>query len=210
MIAALMFYGIFVSTLVALGAVAAEWLARRAEIPVRWVWTAAMLAMLGFIGVAPFRGSTPVTTTLNLPGAQPLEIASTSAGGFSVASVARQVAGIEREILLDPMRRSVGFVQSRLPESAGNYLIALWLIGTLVLVTLMIAVYLRFKRERRTWPVATLCGVDVRIAPDAGPAVIGVVRPDIVVPRWLLARTDDEQKLVIAHETEHMRALDPM
>jgi hypothetical protein len=40
--------------------------------------------------------------------------------------------------------------------------------------------------------------------------VIGVIRPDIVVPRWLLARSDDEQQLVIAHETEHMRARDPM
>jgi hypothetical protein len=71
-------------------------------------------------------------------------------------------------------------------------------------------VHLRFKRGRRRWPVATLCGVNVRVAPDSGPAVIGVVRPDIVVPRWLLARTDEEQRLVIAHETEHVRALDPM
>lgn len=210
MIAALMFYGIVVSTLVGLGAVAAEWLARRAEIPVRAVWAGAMLAMLAFIGFAPYRGSAPVAPTLNLAGVQQVQISSTSAGGFSLESIAQRVADLERGMLVEPMRRSIAFVQGRLPESAGNYLIVLWLIATATLVVLMIAVHLRFKRDRRRWPVTTLCGVNVRVAPDSGPAVIGVVRPDIVVPHWLLARTDDEQKLVIAHETEHMRTRDPM
>jgi beta-lactamase regulating signal transducer with metallopeptidase domain len=210
MIAALMLYGIVVSALVAIGAVAAEWLARRAGIAARLVWTAAMLVMLALIGFAPFRGSASITPTLNLAGGRQTQITSASAGGLSWTTVAQRVADIERGILLEPIRRSIAFLQSRLPESAGNYLIALWLIATASLVLLMIVVYLRFKRERRQWPVATLCGVDVRIAPDIGPAVIGVVRPDIVVPRWLLVRTEDEQRLVVAHETEHMRARDPM
>jgi TonB-dependent SusC/RagA subfamily outer membrane receptor len=39
---------------------------------------------------------------------------------------------------------------------------------------------------------------------------MGVVRPEIVVPRWLLHRTDDEQRLAVAHEEEHLRARDPI
>ena len=210
MIAALMLYGIIVSTLVGICAVAAEWLARRAEIPVRSVWAGAMLVMLAFIGFAPYRGSASLTTMPNLTRFAPVQRTSASAGGFSWTTVAQRVADIERGILLEPTRRSIAFLQSRLPESAGNYLIALWLIATASLALLMIVVYLRFKRERRQWPVATLCSTVVRVAPDVGPAVIGVIRPDIVVPRWLLARSDDEQQLVIAHETEHVRARDPM
>jgi hypothetical protein len=38
--------------------------------------------------------------------------------------------------------------------------------------------------------------------------VVGVVRPEIVVPRWLLARDAEEQRLVLAHEEEHVRARD--
>ncbi len=210
MIAALMIYGIVVSTLVAIGAVAAEWLARRVEVPARSVWAGAMLVVLAFIGFAPYRGSSPPTTTLKVTGAESLQTTSTPIGGFNFATFAHRVADIERSAVVEPIERSIAFVQGRLPESAGNYLMALWLIATASLMALMIAVHLRFKRKRRHWPVARLCGVKVHIAPGDGPAVIGIVRPDVVVPRWLLARSDDEQRLVIAHETEHLRAHDPV
>jgi beta-lactamase regulating signal transducer with metallopeptidase domain len=209
-IAALMFYGIVVSTLVATGAVAAEWLARRAGIAARLVWTVAMMIMVALIGLAPYRGSGSLAPALNLAGVQRVQITSTSAGGFSWTAIPQRIAELERSTLLEPTRRSIAFVQSRLPESAGNYLIALWLIAAASLVVLMVAVHLRLKGERRRWPLARISGVEVRVAPDVGPAVIGIIRPDIVVPRWLLARSNDEQQLVIAHEAEHMRARDPM
>jgi bla regulator protein blaR1 len=210
MIAALMLYGIAVSTLVATGAVAAEWLARRAGIAARLVWTVAMVVMVALIALVPYRGSASLAPALSLTGAERVQTTSTPAGGFSWANVAQRVAVSERAVLVGPIERSIAFAQSRLPESAGNYLIALWLIATGSFVVLMLGVYLRFKRERRKWPVATLCGTDVRVAPDVGPAVIGLIRPDIVVPRWLLVRREEEKQLVIAHETEHLRAFDPM
>ena len=40
--------------------------------------------------------------------------------------------------------------------------------------------------------------------------MIGVLRPEIVVPRWLLDRNADEQRLVVTHENEHVRARDPL
>jgi hypothetical protein len=48
------------------------------------------------------------------------------------------------------------------------------------------------------------------VAPNVGPVVIGVVRPEIVVPRWLLARAPHEQRMVVAHEAEHVRARDTL
>jgi hypothetical protein len=35
-----------------------------------------------------------------------------------------------------------------------------------------------------------------------------VVNPEIVVPQWLLHRTDEEQRVVVAHESEHLRGRD--
>jgi hypothetical protein len=40
--------------------------------------------------------------------------------------------------------------------------------------------------------------------------VVGIARPEIVVPRWLLQRSDAEQRMVVAHEAEHLRARDPL
>ena len=53
-------------------------------------------------------------------------------------------------------------------------------------------------------------GIGVRVAPRIGPVVLGIVRPEIVVPRWLLARRADDQRLVVTHEDEHVRARDPL
>lgn len=82
--------------------------------------------------------------------------------------------------------------------------------GALALTVAMVALaLLRYRRARAGWPAAVLHGTPVRIAPDAGPPVVGVSHPEIVVPRWLLDRTADEQRLVLAHEREHVRAHDP-
>ena len=66
----------------------------------------------------------------------------------------------------------------------------------------------RAARLRRRWPLHLLHGVAARVAPATGPAVLGLARPEIVVPRSLLERSDDEQRLILAHEREHVRARD--
>jgi hypothetical protein len=50
----------------------------------------------------------------------------------------------------------------------------------------------------------------VRVAPRVGPAVLGVRRPEVVVPAWLLHASPEEQRLVVMHEAEHVRARDPL
>jgi hypothetical protein len=43
-----------------------------------------------------------------------------------------------------------------------------------------------------------------------GPAVLGIRRPEVVVPAWLLGASPREQRLVVIHEKEHVRARDPL
>ncbi|HUH12583.1 MAG TPA: M56 family metallopeptidase, partial [Longimicrobiales bacterium] len=52
-------------------------------------------------------------------------------------------------------------------------------------------------------------GVSVLVSPHTGPATVGVVRPEIVLPRWALALADGARRLMLAHEREHLRAGDP-
>jgi hypothetical protein len=46
------------------------------------------------------------------------------------------------------------------------------------------------------------------VAPRSGPAVLGLLRAEIVVPRSLLERSAEEQRLILIHEREHLRARD--
>ena len=44
---------------------------------------------------------------------------------------------------------------------------------------------------------------------DVGPAVVGLLRPRIVVPRWVTMALPSHQSAVIAHEQSHLDARDP-
>jgi hypothetical protein len=39
---------------------------------------------------------------------------------------------------------------------------------------------------------------------------MGLVRPEIILPRWVLDRTREEQRLILAHEAAHLQARDPI
>ena len=65
-------------------------------------------------------------------------------------------------------------------------------------------------RKSGSWSRRRLDGVDVLVSDDIGPAVIGFVRPEIVVPQWLLGASEQVRKLALAHESEHVRARDPL
>jgi hypothetical protein len=63
--------------------------------------------------------------------------------------------------------------------------------------------------RKRRWGMKTVAGVYVYIAPDVGPAVVGLLRPRIVVPEWLEEASSSRQGTVIAHEQSHLEAHDP-
>ena len=62
--------------------------------------------------------------------------------------------------------------------------------------------------RRRLWEPGTLLGRSVLWARDAGPAVVGFLRPRVVMPAWVSRFDPSEQKLILAHEDEHLRARD--
>lgn len=176
-----MLYSTFVALSVALAARAAEWLARLAGFRVRWIWAGA-LALVLLLSASPLiRRSEPAVS----------------------------LEPIQTEAFLDAAwLRTVATVRGEVSPAADGYALGLSALLSVALVLVLGGVARRIRRASREWPLLSLHGSEVRLAPRVGPLVIGLRRPEIVIPRWLLARPAEQQRLVVTHEAEHVRARD--
>ncbi|HEX6965323.1 MAG TPA: M56 family metallopeptidase [Gemmatimonadaceae bacterium] len=208
MIAAWMTYALVIGALLAVAALAIEHMCRLAARPTRWVWAGALGATLAFTVVAPYLSMVRGSARAGLDGLPSVAVAPVA--GQEVASTSGVVAMLTeaRRVVVTPLRDALIAIGHGVPARAGVGVGITWLALTALLLMMIAVVYLRFRRTRGMWPVAEVHGFRVRIAPDAGPAVMGLVRPEIVVPRWLLARSNEEQRLTVVHEGEHVRAHD--
>jgi bla regulator protein blaR1 len=82
-----------------------------------------------------------------------------------------------------------------------------WQIGSIGLVLLAALHVWRIQRVTRG-PSILIDEVPVVVTRSAGPATVGVFKPRVVVPQWVLALPDLERRYVIQHEDEHRRARD--
>jgi beta-lactamase regulating signal transducer with metallopeptidase domain len=202
-------YSLLIGTLIAGAARLLEGMVRIAGRPVRWVWAGALALTIALAAMAPQR-TTRISVSSDI-----LERAKIADGSVSLVTSSwreRLVAGMRTAslVVVAPVERALGAVERRVPANVGRSLGMLSLSVSALLIVLLGVVYARFRRLRREWPVAELLGERVRVSPQAGPAVVGLSRPEIVIPSWLLRRTADEQRLVLVHEREHVRARDPL
>ena len=109
---------------------------------------------------------------------------------------------------LEILQTSVLTAQQRVPAVPTEYLAGIWALATLLVGLSFAATHWRLRRTSRSWPVADVQGHRVRVSPSAGPLVLGLVRPEIVVPRWVLTRPLAEQSVILRHELEHLNAGD--
>ncbi|HEY7236378.1 MAG TPA: M56 family metallopeptidase [Gemmatimonadaceae bacterium] len=177
-----MLYTMVVGLSSVIAAWAADSLLRMSRRPSRFVWIGAAVLACILPASAPFR-----------------------------ASLATRPAGET----IDPsalvlMQTSIQSVERHVPASAPWYAIGLWGLATLIVATSFGVAYARLRRLRRAWPVVELHGQRVRLSPALGPIVIGIVRPEIIVPRWVLSRSNEEQRVILDHESAHLAARDPL
>ena len=205
MIAAWILYSLLAGVLIAGAAYALAAGARAVSLPTRWIWGVALVASVALAASAPLRARVSSGVGVNLP------TATTTTAAAPIAKVAH----LSDRIAAATTALSRGTV-SALASVAGiaegapaRWLVIAWIALSAGALVLLLTVHARFGRLRRGWPLADVGGANVRVAPDVGPAVIGVARPEIVVPTWLLQRTAREQALVVAHEAEHVRGRDP-
>ncbi len=175
-------YALAFSALLALAALAAEALLRMYSRPTRWVWAAALLlSCAGPLALAERPSEVPVSFAPAEPMARP-------------------------DL---PAAPAVRHARPR-SERVEGVLPTLWMATSALLVAGIAAGVAVLWRRRRGWRAARLAGVPVLVSHEVGPAVVGVVRPAIVVPRWTLAWAEPMQRLVVRHEGEHIRARDPL
>jgi TonB family protein len=83
-----------------------------------------------------------------------------------------------------------------------------WCLTGILLVALVAATHRTLLGERAGWESTQVMGRNVYVSTDRGPAVAGMWRPWIVLPRWVLALPEAELRMVLLHEEQHMRARD--
>ena len=67
----------------------------------------------------------------------------------------------------------------------------------------------RFAYRRRNWTRGRVCETDAYFARDIGPAVVGLLKPMIVLPNWFHSLPRTHQNAVVLHERAHIAARDP-
>jgi bla regulator protein blaR1 len=199
MITAWMVLVALVGVLLAAGALSADRALRALAGPARWAWGLSLAGCVALAAAAPLRMSSVAAT----PGAAPL-VARTVSG--PVAPASSRVHPLDA--LSASIAHGVALAARAVPPGVARTVALGWLALSLATLLAFVLAYVHVRGLRRGWAVAELAGASVRVAPDAGPAVIGLRHAAIVVPRWLLGRDTREQQLVVRHEREHMVARD--
>jgi len=204
MITAWMLYSLLLGVMLAIGALLADRAAVAARLPRRFAWMGALTLLIVLTALAPWRGARPVVG----PGVILAEATVVS----SAAAIPVAVSMRERvvDLLMYPTRYGIDAISSHVPVSVDRTVGVLWLIGSAASLLTLLGVLRKLDRQRRAWPQTTMHGQRVRVASHHGPAVYGVLHPEIVLPSALLARTAQDQQLVLTHEEEHRRARDPL
>jgi beta-lactamase regulating signal transducer with metallopeptidase domain len=135
------------------------------------------------------------------------------AGVFLASAVGPVVFSVTRGVPAAVAEEGVGAAPAasgrREPVVSDRVLISAWLAMSAVFALWLVATQRRLRRRLRVYPSRVVDGERVLVS-DFGPVVVGIVRPQIVLPEWALAMRDSDRRIIVAHETEHRRARDPL
>jgi hypothetical protein len=166
--------------------------------PVRMIWVAAvglslLLPILAY-GVA----------VRSVSAAEPVEIApSPSFEPFTAAAAGP--AGVGGDGAVSTASRGPDWTAlSRFDTPIG----VAWAVLSIALLLNLLGGLVTIGLMRRRWEEQAVLGIRVFVSDDIGPAVVGVLSPMIVVPRWVLELPRRQLELMLRHEEEHRRAGD--
>jgi beta-lactamase regulating signal transducer with metallopeptidase domain len=204
MISNLVLYGNTVALLFGLSALALEraaaWrgMARR----VAWVGALILSVALPTLRLLAPQSSAPsqlVSTVRSIPESDQNRVipAPTARRADAVVSVAMTESGGQRQLTWPTQTSLERIVRP------------LWLLVSLGLVTFYALLWLRLRVAARHWRREWIDGQEVWVTETLGPAVYGLIRPIILMPRWALNGPDAARAVILAHEQEHVSAHDP-
>jgi beta-lactamase regulating signal transducer with metallopeptidase domain/ankyrin repeat protein len=191
MTAAWMAYTVAISCLLGVAALAIERACRLRRWPSRWIWTLVLAAPF----LLPF--TAPVAH-------EPVALAESPAAATLILTAQEAVAPAPSA---QPVYRMNRLVMS---QQVAALLGALWICSSALLAAGLAIAWMRMRHRAASWTRLSLDGTNVLVSADVGPAVIGLRRPQIVVPEWLLSADRQVRRLALAHESEHLQARDPL
>jgi hypothetical protein len=190
MIVAWMAYALVIAMLVSIAAFAAERIAILRRLPSRWIWVAALLMSLFlpmlFASQHAQTSERPALTLVALAARENPPLYALS----PIAWVGGDAPAATRRVALD------------------TWLLIGWSAMSMLAFATLLMGWIQIRRRLRSAAVREVAGVSVTVSRDIGPAVVGFVRPRIVIPQWLLQQEAATQKIVLDHEREHLRAQD--
>lgn len=187
-----MLYAIMVSLLLSVGAFIAERAARLRQGRSRWIWLTAIVASLALPTLI-------ASVTVQLP-------------NIMTPAVAQKVV-VLREATTQALS-PVMWVSGSAAEPAGwrdfdSLLTTLWQAASGAMLLALVASGAHLAWRKRRWQRDTVAGAEVYVTEGVGPAVVGLLRPRIVVPQWVTMALPRQRAAVIAHEQSHLEARDP-
>ena len=219
-------YGLALSGLFTLAAFGLEKGLAALGRPTRWVWVLALVGSGGGMGlaaggvIAPDPGgdagaaasltvdhTVAATTDPYLePAARPGIAQVAAAFPALVASLVNRVNGRLHSGMVGATARDgipVGLARRLVP-----FLLAGWILASFTLLLGLVGAERRLRRRLGRWPSARILGNEARLSDGVGPAVLGIVRPQVVIPSHLLALERARLHAVLLHEEEHRSAGD--
>ena len=187
MILSIMAYGFVLGLLLSGGALFVDRGLRSMGLPTRWVWLAAM-AGIGFLPVASLLNPSPAEPEPTLGAVIPMDALYRIWEGTAASTDGTW------DLLWGGIDPPLGL---------------LWFGTSLLVILLFSGGTLRLHRQSRSWPSARVRGQDLLISDGLGPAVVGLLRPNIVLPHWALSLEKEEMEMILFHEVEHRRVKDP-
>lgn len=186
MIAAWMVRALAAGALVAVAASLADALARLFDRPRRWIWAAALAGTVAL----------PLLALAYPAALAPLAVIRRLIPFAWVADRVLPLAGARPAAGASPIAIHDGI------------LLGTWLAASVATAAALLYASLRVRVKRAGWRREWVDGVRVLVSPDAGPAVIGVRAPEVVLPAWVLDAPASTRALIVSHEREHQRAGD--
>ena len=172
------------------------------------LWTAGFTLLLTCIGFAMERlvalGARPRRlvwmVTLAASAATPpvLAVARSAApaphDGASIVRIETRTVDVGQRVQGDQHTPAVGALTPEpAPAPSGrpilpadSMMLTGWLLASAMLLLHGVVTLATLHRLRTRWPVTQVDGESVLVAPDFGPAVVGVRHPQIVLPTWAL------------------------
>jgi len=181
-----MAYGILLTAALAGVAALGDHVARLRGGSRRWLWAAALLLVVPAMAAVMTVPRAPEPAPPVLP----------ASAGSSVPEVL-------------PALRSADSSGSVLRRIDATLAIA-WLMGSAVLLVTLVGGQWRVRREARRARPGMILGHDVLLTENLGPAVAGFARPIVFIPGWVVALDTASQRLLLAHELEHVRRRDTL